>query len=115
MVGNESAGERDMKSKIERWTRRRALRGMLAGTAVTVGLPILDCMLNESGTAFADTGAPIPTRFVSWAWGLGLGEQDWRPKDAGSNYELPWQMGALKPFQKRLNLFSGSQVFLDGA
>ena len=104
-----------MRSRLRMWTRRRVLRGMLAGSAVTVGLPILDCMLNDSGTAFADTGAPIPTRFVSWAWGLGLGEQEWRPKNGGSNYELPWQMGALKPFQKRLNLFSGSQVFLDGA
>ena len=104
-----------MKSKINIWTRRRVLRGMLAGSAVTVGLPILDCMLNQNGTAFADTGAPIPTRFVGWAWGLGFGEGDWRPKNAGSDYELPWEMDALKPFQKRLNLFSGSQVFLDGA
>ena len=104
-----------MKSKIKMWTRRRVLRGMLAGSAVTVGLPILDCMLNDNGTAFADTGAPLPTRFASWFWPLGIGEQEWRPKTAGSDYELPWEMAALKPFQKRLNLFSGSQVFLDGA
>ena len=57
-----------------------ARRGMLAGSAVTVGLPILDCVLNENGTAFADTGAPLPTRFVSWFWPLGIGEQEWRPK-----------------------------------
>ena len=31
-----------MKSK-KMWTRRRVLRGMLAGSAVSVGLPILDC------------------------------------------------------------------------
>src|ERR1700683_4798212 len=99
-----------MKSKMKMWTRRRVLRGMLAGGAVTVGLPILDCMLNENGTAFADTGAPIPTRFVAWFWGLGFGEQDWVPKGAGSDYELPWQMAALQPFRKRLNLFSGSNV-----
>ncbi len=55
-----------MKSLIKMLTRRRVLRGMLAGGAVTVGLPILDCVLNDNGTAFADTGAPLPTRFASW-------------------------------------------------
>jgi hypothetical protein len=104
-----------MKSSIKMLTRRRVLKGMLAGSAVTVGLPILDCMLNENGTAFADTGAPIPTRFMAYFWPLGFGEQDWVPKGAGSDYELPWQMAALQPFKKRMNLFSGSQVFLDGA
>src|SRR5580658_2934348 len=103
-----------MKSSMKTWTRRRVLRGVLAGSAVSVGLPLFDCLLNDSGTAFADTGAPIPTRFATWFWGLGIGEQEWRPKSAGSDYELPWELAALKPFQKRLNLFSGSQVFLDG-
>jgi len=104
-----------MKSKMKLWTRRRVLKGALAGSAVAVGLPILDCLLNENGTAFADTGAPLPTRFVSWFWPLGIGEQEWRPKSAGTNFELPWEMAALKPFQGRLNLFSGSQILLDGA
>jgi hypothetical protein len=104
-----------MKSSIKLWTRRRVLRGMMAGSAITVGLPILDCVLNDNGTAFADTGAPLPTRFASWFWPLGIGEQEWRPKSAGRDFEMPWELAALKPFQKRLNLFSGSQVFLDGA
>src|SRR5262249_22073555 len=104
------AGDPDMKSSTKVWTRRRVLRGMLAGSAVTVGLPILDCMLNENGTAFADTGAPIPTRFMAYFWPLGYGEQDWVPKGSGSDYELPWQMAALQPLKKRMNLFSGSQV-----
>jgi hypothetical protein len=104
-----------MKSKAQMWTRRRVLRGALAGSAVTVGLPILDCMLNDNGTALAGTGAPLPTRFASYFWPLGLGEHEWRPSTAGSEYEMPAGMAALKPFQKRLNLFSGSQVMLDGA
>jgi hypothetical protein len=105
-----------MKSKVKMWTRRRVLRGMMAGSAVTVGLPILDCVLNDNGTAFADTGVPLPTRFVSYFWGLGIGEDaDWAPKSGGSDYEMPWRLQALKPFQKRMNLFTGGQVFLDGA
>ena len=104
-----------MKSKMKLWTRRRVLKGALAGSAVSVGLPILDCLLNDNGTAFADTGSPLPTRFVSWFWPLGIGEQEWRPKTSGTGFELPWEMAALKPFQARLNLFSGSQILLDGA
>ena len=51
-------------------TRRTALRGALGGSAVTVALPFLDCMLNSSGTALA-SGAPLPVRFGTWFWGLG--------------------------------------------
>lgn len=94
--------------------RRRVLRGMLGGAAVSVGLPILDCVLNTNGTAFAATGKPLPTRFATWFWGLGLGESNWVPKAVGHDYELPPQLQALKPFQKKLNFLTGSQVFLDG-
>ena len=51
--------------------RRSFLRGAIAGGVVTVGLPFLDCFLNNSGTAMA-SGAPIPVRFGTWFWGLGL-------------------------------------------
>ncbi len=103
-----------MKSSIKSMTRRRLLRGLLGGGAVAVGLPILDCVLNDNGTAFAGTGAPLPTRFATWFWPCGLGERDWRPKTAGRDYVLPPEMEALQPFKDRLNLFSGSQIFLDG-
>ena len=52
-------------------TRRRVLKGMLHGSAVTIALPLLDCFLNENGTAFA-SGAPLPLRFGTWSWGLGM-------------------------------------------
>jgi hypothetical protein len=94
--------------------RRQLLRGMLAGGAVAVGLPILDVMLNDNGDAFAGTDKPLPTRLFTWFWPLGLGEGDYVPKNAGADYELPVQCAALKPFQKKLNYFSGGQVFLDG-
>jgi len=87
---------------------------MMAGTAVTVGLPILDLQLDTNGEAFAATGSRIPPRFGTWFWGLGLNEGEWQPKDAGTNYELSRQLVALKQHQKKMNLYSGGQVFLDG-
>ena len=95
-------------------TRRTILRGMMAGGAISVGLPILDCMLDTSGTAFAATGAPIPPCFATWFWGLGVGEGEWQPKTAGKDYEMPRQFKVLEPLRQKMNLFSGGQVFLDG-
>ena len=51
-------------------SRRMVLRGALAGSAVSVGLPFLECMLNDSGTALA-AGANLPVRFGTWFWGCG--------------------------------------------
>ena len=44
------------------FNRRRVLRGMLNGGAVTVGLPLLNTFLNGNGNAMAD-GTPMPVRF----------------------------------------------------
>jgi hypothetical protein len=46
----------------QRLARRTFLRGMAGGAAVSVGLPLLDIMLDENGTALADGGA-LPSRF----------------------------------------------------
>lgn len=103
-----------MSKLVELIGRRRVLKGLLAGGTVSVGLPILDCMLDGNGEAFANTGAPIPVRFATWFWGLGFGEGVWVPKASGANYELPEQMRALEPIRHKLNLFSGNEVFADG-
>ena len=44
-------------------TRRTVLKGCMGGAVVSVGLPLLDCFLNENGTAFASTGAPLPEQY----------------------------------------------------
>jgi hypothetical protein len=74
-------------SAIERLaTRRRVLKGMMAGGAVTVGLPFLDAFLNTNGTALAATGAALPVAFGTWFWGCGLTPGRWEPKVVGSGY-----------------------------
>ena len=98
----------------ERLTRRTVLRGMLAGSAVTVGLPVLECMLNENGTALAATGQALPPCFGTWFWALGLALNQWEPKQTGDKYDLPAHLAGLAPIKAKMNLFSGMQVFLDG-
>jgi hypothetical protein len=81
-----------------------------------LALPILDCMLNESGTAFAATGAQIPVRFGTWYWGMGhtpghaIGEKS----KTGPGVEFLEETEALKPFADKINYFSGFNMPLDG-
>ena len=94
-------------------TRRRILRGMLGGSAVTVGLPLLNIFLNNHGTALAN-GTDLPLCFGTYFFGLGLTPGQWEPKVVGANYEMPFELKALQPFQKKVNVYSGLKCYLDG-
>ncbi len=94
--------------------RRRVLRGMLNGAAVTVGLPFLDCFLNGKGTALAATGQELPPCFGTWFWGMGLTPGRWEPKTLGGKYDLPPEIQALAKYRDRINVFSGLRLFTDG-
>lgn len=96
------------------FSRRRVLRGMLNGAAVSVALPMLNCFLNDNGTALA-SGRPIPQRFGTWSWGLGMSEAIFVPKQTGANYDLPLEIQALKPVQQHINLLTNYHVFKDAA
>src|SRR5690606_23508318 len=82
--------------------RRTMLRGMVGGGAVTVGLPLLEVMLNESGTALAD-GSALPTRFMTWYWADGVVLDLWEPQGGNAaagvhpNWELSTQLQPLAP------------------
>lgn len=94
-------------------SRRRVLRGILGGAAVSVSLPLLDCFLNDHGTAFAD-GGPLPPCFGSWFYGLGLTPGYWEPKQTGANYQMNESWQVLTKYQKRINIFSGLDIMTDG-
>ena len=94
-------------------SRRRVLRGILAGGAVTVGLPLLDCFLNDNGTALAN-GAPLPLRFGTWFWGLGMNQKIWIPDKIGADYDLKPELAALAPVKKHINVFSRYKTDLGG-
>ncbi|MCA0202445.1 MAG: DUF1552 domain-containing protein [Proteobacteria bacterium] len=92
--------------------RRRVLRGMLNGSAVTVALPLLNCFLNSNGTALAD-GGKMPVRFGTWFWGLGIDAGIFVPKKVGLDYDLPDQIASWKNIKQHVNLFTGLTAFRD--
>ena len=100
------------------FNRRSFLRGMLQGTAVCVGIPILDRFLDGNGTIYAD-GAKLPVRFGTYFWGLGLtdtptGGTRWVPSKTGSGYEIMPELEALKPVKDKVSVFSGFRAIGDG-
>ncbi len=96
------------------FNRRRVLRGILNGGAVTVGLPLLNCFLNGNGNALAD-GAPIPVRFGTWFWALGMSKSVFVPKQTGAKYELPEEIASLKNVRDHVNLLTNMTAYRDGA
>ncbi|GAB4536819.1 MAG: hypothetical protein Tsb0010_16250 [Parvularculaceae bacterium] len=100
--------------KGDAMNRRQLLRGLLNGAAIGVTLPILDCMLNGNGTAFADE-TPLPLRFGNWTWGLGMNAAAFVPRKTGPDFDLPHEIEMLAPIKKHINLFTNFDVFKDAA
>lgn len=101
-----------------RFDRRSVLKGLLGGSAVYVGLPMLDAFLNTNGTAFA-SGAPLPVRFGTYFWGLGLtdtptGGTRWVPTKVGPGYEVMPELESLASVKDKVSVFSGFRVIGDG-
>jgi hypothetical protein len=87
---------------------------MLNGGAVTVALPFLNCFLSDNGNALA-SNAPIPLRFGTWSWGLGMSEAIFVPQKTGANFDLPPEIAPLQSIQKHINLFTNFNTFKDAA
>lgn len=99
---------------MTQFNRRRVLRGMLGGGAVTVGLPLLNCYLNGNGTALAD-GRPMPVRFGTWYWALGIAKAAFVPKQVGANWELTEELQAMRGLQEHFNVLTNFTAFRDNA
>jgi len=98
---------------MARLSRRTILRGMFNGAAVGVALPLLDCFLDNHGRALA-SGAPIPVRFGTWFWGLGVTEDRWKPTKVGAGYDIPFELRPIEPYKDKITVLSGFDVILDG-
>lgn len=80
---------------------------MLAGGAVSIGLPSLEAFFPTS-TAFAADG--FPKRFIVWMWGNGNRPETWTPAQTGANYTLGPQLAPLAPMQQKMSLITGLAV-----
>lgn len=92
-----------------KFSRRHALRGMVSGVGVSLWLPVLDVMCNESGTAFAQ-GAPLPTTFGIFFWGNGVYPgPTWTPSATGDGdaWELPSQLSDFSKLKGDMTLVTG--------
>jgi hypothetical protein len=92
--------------------RRMLLRGMLAGTAVGVGLPALEIFLNGNGTAYAADSA-FPQRFGLFFWGNGIVPDFWVPEATGAAWELSPTLAPLASVKDVISVISGTSVLLD--
>ena len=82
-------------------SRRSALRGLVNGAAVVVGVPLLDAFLDGNGAALAATGGALPVRFGTWFWGLGVNPPRWYPTKPGANYDIPPELAPITPLRAR--------------
>jgi hypothetical protein len=90
--------------------RRTVLRGLLAtGGAVTIPLPLLEIMLNDNGTALAQTGAAVTVPYVTWFFGNGSLPGKWKPTATGTGtaWSLSPQLQPLADFKSHLTVISG--------
>ncbi|MFZ5896411.1 MAG: DUF1552 domain-containing protein [Myxococcota bacterium] len=95
---------------IKALDRRIVLRGLLTtGTAVTIPLPLLEIMLNESGTALAQTNTALSPLYVTWFFGNGSLPGRWKPTatGSGSQWTLSPQLQPLSAFKSHLTVLSG--------
>ena len=99
---------------MNRVNRRTALRGLFQGATVAVALPYLDCFLNDSGTLLAAGGAPLPVRFGTWFWGLGVNPNRFFPTKTGRGYELLAELSPIEKYKDKVTVFSGFDCLTDG-
>jgi hypothetical protein len=97
---------------IKALDRRTVLKGALAtGALVTIPLPLLEAMLNDSGTALAQTSTPLSPLYVTWFFGNGSLPGRWKPAStgAGSAWALSPQLQPLSEVKSHLTVITGLQ------
>jgi hypothetical protein len=98
---------------MAKWTRRKVLKGVAGGSAITVALPLLDCFLDGNGEALA-SGAPLPIRFGTWFWGCGINSARWIPDKVGADYDLKAELAPIAPYKNKVTVLSGFNCVLGG-
>ncbi len=89
-------------------------RALLQGTGATLALPILECMLNSNGTAFAQ-GMALPKRYVTFYWGNGVLRSTFQPSVTGGSWQLAQSMQPLAAVKNYLNMVTGYDIKTGGS
>jgi hypothetical protein len=89
--------------------RRRLLKGVLGGLAVSVALPPLEAMFNVHGTAYAD-GTGIAKRLGVFFWGNGVKLDRWTPPDTGANWTPSLELAPLMSIKDYVSVVSGMKI-----
>lgn len=90
-------------------TRRRVLRGMLGGAAVSVALPLLEATV--FGKA-ARAQSAFPTRFGLFVWGNGMIPDRWTPTGEGQGdlWQLSPQLTPLASVKDHITVVTGTAI-----
>lgn len=91
-------------------TRRTALRGLLGGAAVSIGLPPLERFFNGNGDAHAADCAPLPQRFGLFFWGNGVHPEAWIPPDVGPGFTPSAILEPFAALRDKISIVSGTKV-----
>jgi len=92
-----------------RLSRRAMLRGIVAGAAVSIGLPMLDIFVAGKNRARAG-GDSLPKRFGLFFWGNGIIPDLWVPKSTSAGWELSPSLAPLAKTRAKLSLVTGMKV-----
>lgn len=90
--------------------RRTVLRGLLTtGAGVSIGLPLLEAMLNRNGTALAQSETPLSPLYVTWFFGNGTLPGLWKPSatGVGDAWSLSPELAPLSDHKSSLTVISG--------
>ncbi len=90
-------------------SRRTFLRGSLGlGASTVVGLPLLEAMLNQSGTALAD-GSALPMQLVVWFMGNGYRLEQLEPTQTGEAFTLTPELAPFSAVEPYISIATGLQ------
>jgi len=89
-------------------SRRSFLRGVVAGSTVSLALPWFESVQGIGKLAHASSA--FPTRFGLFFWGNGVVVPAWVPTETGRDYALPYLLEPIAPIRDRVTVVSGTNV-----
>lgn len=96
-------------------SRRTLLRGLFGASAISVGLPWLECMVPSAYAQSSIKAAAAPFRFGTWFWGCGVTPKRWAPsRNQDGTLKFYPESQPLESVQEHLNFFTGFDAILDG-